>query len=209
MKLIAALFLAIAAAAQQVPKSACDFDGFDVNSQLAEVKVTTTAYYGCGTGKCLPMTLKLDDPVVVNRAEGSWTCGYLIAPDGSAQGWIHSSQLRGLTIDPNPPSEAWIGTWIQDENHITIRNSHGKLAIDGEAYWFGPYHNGHIGEISGEVEVAGNHLHYEDGICKVDLALLAKYLLANDNNMCGGANVRFWGVWRRSPPTGLRHRKRS
>ena len=30
------------------------------------------------------------------------------------------------------------------------------------------------------------------------LALIGKYLLANDNNMCGGANVRFWGVWRRA-----------
>jgi hypothetical protein len=44
-------------------------------------------------------------------------------------------------------------------------------------------------------------VHYtEDDICTVNLALLGNYLLANDNNMCGGVNVRFWGVWKRAAP---------
>ena len=48
-----------------------------------------------------------------------------------------------------------------------------------------------------EASPGGNHLHLEDDSCKIDLALIGKYILANDNNMCGGMNVRFWSVWKR------------
>src|SRR5579884_3267914 len=84
---LAAIFLATLATAQSVPKSACDFDGFNIDSQLAEVKAASTAYYACATGKCLPMRLRPGDPVVMNRSEGDWTCGYLVARDGAAPGW--------------------------------------------------------------------------------------------------------------------------
>jgi hypothetical protein len=101
------------------------------------------------------------------------------------------------------PLSAWIGQWRQDESHISIVASKtpGKLALDGEAYWFGSNHNEHSGNISGEASPVGNQLHYSDGegdFCKVEFALWGKYLLANDNNMCGGMNVRFWGVWKRA-----------
>ncbi|HEX5227354.1 MAG TPA: hypothetical protein VFW44_06570 [Bryobacteraceae bacterium] len=163
------------------------------------METPTTGYYGCETGKCLPMALKPGDPVVIGRQEGAWTCGYLVAPKGSAQGWVQTSSLQPIGADPNPPLSAWIGTWIQDKNHLTIKTSQTKLAIEGEAYWFGSQHVQHTGEISGEATAAGNRLHYEDGVCNVDFALIGKYLLANDNNMCGGVNVRFWGVWKRVP----------
>jgi len=80
VKIVTTLWLAAIsiAAAQQPPGSSCDFDGFDVNSTLAEAAKPTTAYYGCSAGKkCLPIALKPHDPVVVNRVEGDWTCGHL------------------------------------------------------------------------------------------------------------------------------------
>ena len=105
--------------------------------------------------------------------------------------------------DPNPPLTAWLGTWVQGENRITIERSNtpGKLSLDGEAYWRGGRDNVHEGAIAGEATPQGNRLHYEEGSaesCNIDLALIGKYLLASDNNKCGGMNVRFWGVWRRS-----------
>lgn len=200
---IAGLFLlAGLAQAQRPPASACDFDGFDISSHLAEVSVATTAYYGCATGKCLPMRLRAGDPVVLNRTEGDWTCGYLVARDGSAQGWVRSTELRPVASDPNPPSSAWIGTWVQDENQITIqacpRDAPATLTFDGKAYWHGPRNNIHSGRVSVQARPVGNRVHLDDQLCKIDLALSGKYLLANDNNMCGGLNVRFWGVWKRS-----------
>ena len=170
-----------AAAGQQPPKTPCIFDGFDTNSKLAE-------------------TLEKRDPVVVTRVEGDWTCGYLVGRKGSGQGWVRSRDIRLVDSDPNPPLTAWSGTWVQAENRIRIQssNSPGKLAVHGEAYWHGLGENVHLGEFSGDAIPAGNHLHVEDDSCEIDLALMGKYILANDNNSCGGLNVRFWGVWRRA-----------
>lgn len=193
-------------AAGQPPASACGFDGFDVNAKLAEVARPTTAYYACDAGKkCLPMPLKAGDTAVITRVESGWTCGYLSSRKGSAPGWISSGDLRVIEAEPNPPLSAWLGTWVQGENRITIERSRqaGKLSLDGEAYWRGGHDNVHEGAIAGEVTPTGSHVHYEEGgaeSCIVDLALSGKYLLANDNNKCGGMNVRFWGVWRRIAP---------
>jgi hypothetical protein len=168
------------AAEQQPPKAPCDFDGFDTNSKLAEA-------------------IKTGDPVVVNRVEGEWTCGYLLARKGSAQGWVRSREIRLVTFDPNPPLNAWAGTWVQGENRIRIQtsNTSGRLDLQGEAYWHGFGDNVHSGDFAGRASPAGNHLHVEDDSCAIDLALFGKYILSNDNNSCGGANVRFWGVWKR------------
>ena len=191
------------AAEPQPPTSACDFDGFDVQAKLAEVTKATKAYYACEAGqKCLPMPLKAGDLVVIGRSEGEWTCGYLSSAKGAAQGWVRSADFRPVEADPNPPLTAWTGTWVQGENRITMErsNTSGKLSLDGEAYWRGGRDNVHEGAIAGEATPAGNHLHYEEGSaesCNIDLALIGKYLLANDNSKCGGMNVRFWGVWRR------------
>lgn len=194
------LFMATALAkSQQLPQSACDFDGYNVNSNLAETKTATTAYYACAAdGHCTPMRLWPGDPVVVTRAEGDWTCGYLIARRGSAQGWIRSSDIRAFAADSNPPLNTWSGKWAQNDNIIQIQLSGGKLRLQGEAFWHGFGDNVHDGEFSADAAPTGNHLHVEDDSCKIDLALWGKYVLANDNNMCGGMNVRFWGVWKRA-----------
>jgi hypothetical protein len=146
------------------------------------------------------MGLKPGDPVVVNRVEGDWTCGYLAARKGSAQGWARSADIRPVEFAPSPPLTAWVGTWVQGENRIRIQNSKtpGKLDLKGEAYWHGRGDNIHSGEFSAEATPAANKIHAEDDECKIDLALVSDHLLANDNNMCGGMNVRFWGLWKRS-----------
>jgi hypothetical protein len=197
------LFVAAVAAAQNVPKSPCDFDGFDIDSQLAEVAAPATAYFGCGTGKCLPMSLKAGDPVVITRMEGDWTCGYLVAQEGSAQGWLRSRDLRPLTIDLHPPSEVWVGTWAQGENRIAVLAcwpyAPAVLTFDAKSYWRGPRNNVHTGQLYVRARPFGNRVQLDDQMCKIELTWWGKYLLANDNNLCGGVNVRFWGIWKRSP----------
>jgi len=190
------------AVGQQPPASACDFDGFDMNAKLAEVSKPTTAYYNCTGKKCLSMSLKASDSVVISRSEGDWTCGYLSSNKGSAQGWVRSQDIRVTQAERNPSLGAWIGTWAQGENRITLEHTKapGALSLDGQAFWHGGRDNVHEGSIAGEVSPTGNRVHYEEGSvesCTVDLALIGNYILANDNNRCGGMNVRFWGVWRR------------
>ena len=147
----------------------------------------------------LAEVIKTGDPFVVSRIENDWACGYVEGRKGSTQRWIPLKDIRLLPSDPTPPLAAWVGTWKQGDNRIRIQNSKtsDKLSLDGEAYWHGFGDNVHSGEFSADAKPAGNHLHVEDSSCQTDLALWGRYLLAMDNNMCGGMNVRFWSVWKR------------
>ena len=202
--IVCAFACAAVASAQQPPSSPCEFSGFDVSARLAEVAKPTTAYYACGAGKkCLTMQLRPSDTVVISRSEGEWTCGYATTSRGAAQGWVRSQDIRAVTADPNPPLTAWLGDWVQGENRIAIKRSRdpAQLSLDGQAYWRGSRDNVHDGSIAGEAAPQGNRLHYAEASpdsCTVDFALIGNYLLASDNNKCGGMNVRFWGVWQRS-----------
>jgi hypothetical protein len=41
-------------------------------------------------------------------------------------------------------------------------------------------------------------MRFVQGTCVLDLALVGKYIVAGDNEHCGGANVRLWGIWKRT-----------
>ncbi len=194
-----------AVATVQPPKSACEFDGFAGNLNLMQVTgKSTVGYYACSAnGKCLAMPIETGNPVVVYRAEGDWICGYLSDKKGSGPGWIQAKDARPVEFDRNPPLREWLGIWTGGEDRVRIRMSKqpGKLALDGSAEWHGGGDNVHTGEFSGEVTPKGNHLNYAEGdaeACTIELTLFGKYILANDNDRCGGMNVRFWGVWTRS-----------
>lgn len=205
----AAAIWAIAAswsAAQDRPKTLCGFDGFSANPILAEVATakSTVGYYGCSSGQdCLPAKLAPGDPVVVYQAGPDWTCGYLSQTKGAGPGWVKSKDIRLLSADAAPPIDAWLGTWANGEDRIRIQASKtpGKVELEGDAVWHGRKDVVHTGDFAGEAAPAGNHLHFvESGAdsCTVDLTLIGKYLVANDNNLCGGENVRFWGIWKRA-----------
>ena len=69
-----------------------------------------------------------------------------------------------------------------------------RIRKDGAAY-FGPYFPGSLARRLQNLV----HRHFKIPSCTVDLTLIGKYLVANDNDKCGGQNVRFWGVWKRAP----------
>jgi hypothetical protein len=193
-------------AAQDRPKTLCSFDGFSANPILAEIATakTTVGYSGCSSGQnCLSTKLAPGDPVVVFQVEGDWTCGYLSQAKGAGPGWVRSSDIRPVTFDAAPPLDAWVGTWSNgdDRNRIQTTKAPGKLELQGEAVWHGRTKDAvHTGDFAGEVAPVGNHLHFVESdadSCTVDLTLIGKYLVANDNNRCGGENVRFWGIWKR------------
>ena len=194
-------------AAQDRPKTLCSFDGFSANPILAEIATakTTVGYIGCSSGQnCLSAKLAPGDPVVVYQAEGDWTCGYLSQAKGAGPGWVRSNDIRPVHVDAAPPLDAWVGTWANGDDRIRIQTSKapGKLELQGEAVWHGRTKDAvHTGDFSGAAAPVGSHLHFvESGAdsCTIDRTLIGKYLVANDNNLCGGENVRFWGIWKRA-----------
>ncbi len=192
-----------AAAAQERPQKLCSFDGFSADPKLAEVTKATVGYFGCTLGKdCLPMKLGLGEVVIPHYTDGDWTCAHIEQPAGSGPGWVRSRDIREIRADAAPPLDAWLGMWVNGRDRMVIVRSKvsGELHLEGSAEWRGVGAVVHTGNFEGEATPAGNHLHFVEGnadSCTIDLTLIATYLVANDNDKCGGMNVRFWGVWKR------------
>jgi len=197
------MMLAMGATAQERPQKACGFEGFSADAQLAEVIRSSTGYWGCGSPRnCIPARFAAGDAVTPYRTDGDWTCAYIQQRDGAGPGWVRAVDLREVHADPAPPLDAWFGTWTNGLGHIAIAASAapGKLHLTGDNEWHGTANVVHTGEFEGDASPAGNHLHFvESGpdSCTIDLTLIGRYLVANDNQLCGGMNVRFWGIWKR------------
>jgi hypothetical protein len=195
--------------AQQAPDrpgTMCNFDGFDKKPALAEVTAPRQAkgYFGCSTGgNCVSTNLAPGDAVLVYRVDGDWTCGYLSQRNGAGPAWVRSRDIHPVSFDRAPALSAWVGNWANGKDRIGIQvsKSPGKLDLHGAATWHGGGGVVHTGDFEGEAVPDGHRLHFvEDSAdsCTVDLTLIGEYLLANDNAMCGGMNVRFWGIWKRT-----------
>lgn len=205
LTIVISLVVVSAVRGQNGPPGRCiAYSGFGANPNLMEVggALPTTGYFGCardGSG-CLSEHLTPGTPVVVTFSDGDWTCGYDPSPV-----WIRSADLRPIHFDLNPPLKAWVGMWKGGEDRVVIGFSKdsGKLSLAGTAHWHGAQGVVHDGEFRGEVEPDGNHLDYREGRppdwrCVVDLTLFGKYIVADDNQRCGGMNVRFMGIWQRA-----------
>jgi hypothetical protein len=206
--LIVLLSISVSASAQTKPTEACTFVGFASDAQkqpnLAEVKTKTPAlmWMACDSAKgCFSVKLDPGSPVLIYRNDGAWTCGYGVDRHGAGPAWFRSGDLRPLEFTAAPAMAAWYGVWKGGEDRVTIaagRNA-GELRVAGNAIWQGAKGNEHFGEVAGSAAPGGNRLHVVDGGCAIDLTLAGKYILADDNQGCGGMNVRFAGIWKRVP----------
>jgi hypothetical protein len=124
---------------------------------------------------------------------------------GSA-GYVPEGRLEALPA-AQPTQKDWLGAWRMGDDSITLRAKGDKLSASGEAYWpsanpspkevpGGP----HTGQMSGVAAPKGNQAAFSDAEdeCHVSLTLLPPFLLAHDNDRCGGMNVRFDGVYLRA-----------
>lgn len=124
---------------------------------------------------------------------------------GSA-GYVPEGRLEALPA-AEVKQKDWLGAWRMGDDSITLRAKGDKLSASGEAYWpsanpslkerpGGP----NIGQMSGVAAPKGNQVAFSDDEdeCHVSLLLLPPFLLARDDNHCGGMNVRFDGVYLRA-----------
>ncbi len=185
----------------------CSAQGIEQNTvRLGAVRPQTTTSWQCyaNNGKCSSFLIHRGDSIQIAGASGGWTCGYVTSDDGAGPEWVRTGDLALVQAVANPPLSAWLGTWKGGEDVVHIKPIPGRagwLDLDGSAVWNGLAGNQHLGEIHGRAAPAGDKLHYTEGAgesaCVVDLTLIGNYLLASDNQRCGGLNARFGGVWRR------------
>ncbi|MDP5280519.1 hypothetical protein Q9Q95_16435 [Sphingomonas sp. DG1-23] len=162
------------------------------------------------------------DVLVARETRGTLTSVTFVSPAGKTRsGWLQSAGLTRIAA-----GTSWQGAWKAWESGIEIAAGRvrGTLRIEGSATWGGhdPQRVAigavHVGEFSVDTRSAGDRIAFsvdesgengnkaapfddapdEEYRCRVQLRLLGPYLLAHDNNACGGANVSFTGTYRLS-----------
>jgi hypothetical protein len=204
---------ALACGAQDKPAGDCSFpsDGFAATPgqkmQIADVAARAAVkLQECGSKEgCIVSPAAWGMPVLIYRVKGGWTCGYFSGRDGAGPAWIRSDALRVVPYDADPPLSAWLGTWAGGEDRVLIRagSMPGTLHLMGNAEWHGEGDDAHFADMNGSASPAGDRLHFvQNGAnsCTIDMTLLDRYILASDNELCGGINARFQGVWKRTGP---------
>ena len=159
------------------------------------------------------------DTVIVSGARGGFACATYVNAKGLARaGWLPLAALRTEVEQPTVRMADWIGTWTAPEQQITIKAGRGGLLdVEGEAT-FGALDPERVkrgainmGEVSGSAKPEGAILAFAMGDddktlpfdkggefdCRIRLRLVGSFLLAEDNQRCGGANVSFAGAYRR------------
>ena len=165
------------------------------------------------------------DQLIAASRLGAFTNVTFVSRAGKvSSGWIETAGLTRIAAPP-PTARAWVGRWRAWENDIEVKPiGAGRYRIEGTALWGteDPWRveNGgvHVGEFSAAVSLSGDRLAFattwsrddpvdhpalaygaaNESACRIRLRLLGTYLIAQDNHQCGGANVTFTGIYRRT-----------
>ncbi|RXH54080.1 hypothetical protein GRAN_5049 [Granulicella sibirica] len=190
-----------------------NFDGLRVFSGTAPVLMT----FHCGDkgSEAAACHAEYLDPARPDEYQGDliapgatqdrWTCAMV----GGWSGWIPTDRLVPVPSTPAITTEQWLGTWVtgharmHSDRLVVTRSAegHGKIHVEGRAYYTNIAHNVHTGQVSGDAVAMGPFLHILDHGELPDCVLDLKYDLASktfravDNQLCGGFNVTFDGTW--------------
>jgi hypothetical protein len=150
------------------------------------------------------------DTLLVSKHQGSFLCAFYPNKGGGSAGWVPQERLQEIAFSKQPMLSQWAGTWKDGDNMIRIEIHGAALRASGEAYWpskrpsaqfpGGP----NLGEMEGIATPQRNTVTFEDksggyssDTCRVSASLVRDVLVVKDNQMCGGENVSFSGVYRR------------
>ena len=198
------------------PPAALGFAGLRVFSGTAPVLMA----FHCGekSGDADPCHAESLDPtkpedyqgdlIAPGATQGRWICAMV----GGWSGWVPTDRLAPVPFTPAITTQQWLGTWTnghagtQGDRLILTRSAegHGKIHVEGRAYYTNIAHNVSSGEVSGDAVAQGPFLHILDHGEMPDCVLDLKYDLASgrfravDNQQCGGFNVSFNGIWHRT-----------
>lgn len=159
--------------------------------------------------------------VIAGRSHQGFRCAIYIASNGQARaGWLPAAGLITLPAAHDPD---FAGKWrAGPEQSMDIRRDGGDWRLDGQATYGAQdperLRRGavNIGEVSATVPRAGvdgptrlaftvgddGTLPYDKGdesACRMRMQLVGPWLVVTDNLRCGGANVTFTGIYRRTP----------
>ncbi len=148
------------------------------------------------------------DLVALGAKHGEFVCVDYDNGKGSRPGWLPSSALEPAPLESDPA--AWLGAWKRVEADIAIEPAKDGLKASGEAT-FGSLDPERVkrgavnsGSFSGPLALkAGQGRIVDDDSvsgCNLKLARAGDFLFVRDNNVCGGMNVSFSGLYNKAVP---------
>lgn len=171
--------------------------------------------------------IKPTDSLIVSRKYKDWGCAAVLrnvkgrdGVRGYLTNWVPLEKLTLQKPKLDPPVSAWVGEWLDGYyNTMVLKPDPGGLSFEGMAQYRNPFQVGtgedkdgdgkedmrdevsiHVGEMYGTARPKGNRLQVGQGPddCQINLTLVGEFLIALDNNLCGGANVSFNGIYVRT-----------
>ncbi|HEY8574011.1 hypothetical protein [Phenylobacterium sp.] len=150
--------------------------------------------------------------MVTGASTGAFVCTYFPNARGGATGWLPQARLLPMTVDPDPPSAAWVGAWSTGYGwgrgaDLRLSRAGAEIKVEGTAVFVRDAEAGNVndGEIVGRARPLRGVLEItmEDQLddCRARLRLIGPYLVVADNGGCGGAWVSFGGVYKRGLPS--------
>jgi hypothetical protein len=157
------------------------------------------------------------DEVLVDAADGAYVCAVFKSQGGTeTRGWLPRAALQIAPPEP-APARQWDGKWERDrEAQIVIKSHQDEVEVSGNAMW-GSYDRQrvkrgavHVGELNGKGRPRGHTLAIgydpdrsgfppaKDAApdsCAAKLELYGRYLVVEDDGLCGGLNVSFTGIY--------------
>lgn len=111
--------------------------------------------------------------------------------------WLPQSRWSPLPVTESVDLSDWTGVWQNDHARLNIAVRENRVFVDGHAIWQGRA-DPHFGNLNFDgVPVAGVlTLPGDQDQCELALRRVGKFIFAQDNGYCGGANVRFSGMYR-------------
>lgn len=151
--------------------------------------------------KCdVDKTLAAGTSLAVSKSLGDFSC--VFDPSDQSAGWVPSRLVR--LAEPQAIKDAdWTGVWSDGNNRIEIKQAANGMQVIGNAQWFGAVLDDgeqviHVGDLDFTAKADKNRLVLraaDEYDCAAELIHLGRFLVVRDNSYCGGANVRFNGVY--------------
>jgi hypothetical protein len=137
--------------------------------------------------------------LLVSKVSNGYACAWQTL---DAMGWLPVSRLDfNGAFERNPPLALWAGDWKFFDNHlvISVLPDGRRLHVKGTAFWHG-LSTTHEGAVTADGTPSANSVVLREAGCELRLTLIGGRIAAADNNSCGGANVRFTGVYEAPRP---------
>jgi hypothetical protein len=146
------------------------------------------------------------DLVALGAKRGEFVCVDYDNGKGDRGGWLPSSAIEPAPLDNDPAM--WLGAWKRVEADIAIEPAKDGLKASGEATYgsLDPERvkRGavNLGSFSGPLVLKNGQgkIVDDDSVsgCNIKLARSGDFLFVRDNNVCGGMNVSFSGLYRKA-----------